>query len=907
MSGEIVGRDEELSALYAALGRAAAGLTAIVLEGEAGIGKSTLWRAGVDAARARGFRVLLSQPAEVERGLAHAGLGDLFENALESVLPQLSAPRRRALQVALLVEEAAADGSDPRTLGVAVRSALDILTAQAPLVLAVDDLQWLDPSSTSALAFALRRMHEQPILLLLARRLGEQAVPSELERAIESDRVERLSIGPLSLGATHRVLQARLGRTFSRPTLLRVHEVSGGNPFYALELARVLPGADVDPTRPLRVPETLEGLVRVRLDGLPPTTRRALLLASAAGRPSAALLADVGVTKDVLEPAFATHVIEKADETIRFTHPLLASVLYQGVPADERRRAHELVAQTVDDPILRARHLALSTERPDTEIAAALEDATALASTRGAPIAAAELGEHALRLTPSEARDDLHRRAVAATRAHLEAGEGTRARTIAVDLLARTPAGPSRAEALLLLAELESPDRSVALLHEALGEAAARPALRALIHRRLAERGRMTKGREWAQEHARASLELAESLDDDALRAGALSVLAGLRFEMGDPEAPRLAERAYEAAAVVDDEELLKDAGLELANMLMWSAETVRARTMLESQHREWSERDELRSSYVLWNLSFVEFRAGRWSLAAEYAERSREIGAQYELEWPPHFFLIALVAAHRGELERARDAAERGAALAVRQGALLAGLVAVPGLVDFWTGDAPAAAASFAAAEQTADARGWREPNMRWWRADYVEALLELGRIDDAVGLLNVWEADAARVGREWVLAQVARCRGLIAAAKDDVEQAQPILEEAVGKHEAVGDPFGRARALLALGVVRRRARQKRGAREAIEAALAGFEQLGAASWANKARAELGRVGGRTRVEGLTPAERRVADLVAQGRTNREVAATLFLGERTVASHLTHIYAKLGVRSRTELARRAQ
>jgi DNA-binding CsgD family transcriptional regulator len=138
-------------------------------------------------------------------------------------------------------------------------------------------------------------------------------------------------------------------------------------------------------------------------------------------------------------------------------------------------------------------------------------------------------------------------------------------------------------------------------------------------------------------------------------------------------------------------------------------------------------------------------------------------------------------------------------------------------------------------------------------------------------------------------------------------VAQAVSLLEQAVERHEAVGDPFGRARTQLALGVVRRRARQKRAAREAIEAALSGFEELGAAIWVKKARLELGRVGGRTRVEGLTPAERRVAVLVAAGRTNREVAATLFLGERTVASHLTRIYAKLGVRSRTELARRLQ
>ncbi len=133
----------------------------------------------------------------------------------------------------------------------------------------------------------------------------------------------------------------------------------------------------------------------------------------------------------------------------------------------------------------------------------------------------------------------------------------------------------------------------------------------------------------------------------------------------------------------------------------------------------------------------------------------------------------------------------------------------------------------------------------------------------------------------------------------------ALALLAQALAEHDAVGDPFGHARALLALGIVRRRARQKRPARQAIEVAIEAFETIGASGWAAKARAEFGRVSGRKWAEGLTPAERRVAALVAEGRTNREVASALFLGERTVTSHLTHIYAKLGVRSRTELARR--
>jgi DNA-binding CsgD family transcriptional regulator len=182
---------------------------------------------------------------------------------------------------------------------------------------------------------------------------------------------------------------------------------------------------------------------------------------------------------------------------------------------------------------------------------------------------------------------------------------------------------------------------------------------------------------------------------------------------------------------------------------------------------------------------------------------------------------------------------------------------------------------------------------------------LLEDGRIDDAGRIVDVWEADAARVAREWVLAHATRCRGLVAAAEGDVARAASLLERALAQHEEVGDPFGTARALLGLGIVRRRARKKRSARDAIQAALDGFEQLGAEAWAGKARSELGRIGGRTREEGLTPAERRVAALVAEGRTNREVAAALFVTERTVSSHLSHVYAKLGVRSRTELARR--
>ena len=907
---EIVGRDEELGALEGFLGREAApGSTALVLEGEAGLGKSTLWLTGVERAREHGLRVLASRPAEVELGVAHVGLGDLLEDALADVLPELEAPRRRALEIALLIRDDADEPVDFRTLAVAVRTALQLLAAREPLLIAIDDVQWLDPSSASALAFALRRLAEEDIRVLLARRLGAGIAGSELERALDEGGATHVHVGPLSAGALHGILQPQLGRGIARPMLLRLHEASGGNPFFALALARSLDpdGESGDPSRPLRLPEALEELVHNRLAALPEPTRATLLLVAAAGRPTRDLLRAAEVDDQALEPALAAGVIAPAGDGVGFTHPLLASVLYERTPASERRLAHRALAALVDDPVARARHLGLSADGPDPDAAAALDDAAALALGRGAAMVAAELAEHALRVTPDVARQDRHRRSLAAAHAHLVAGEEERPRAIARELLATAPAGPARAEALALMADVEPLGRAVDTLAEAVREAALRPALQARLHLRLAEAGRVIHGLTWSEGHAVAALRLADELDDDALRAGSLSMLAVFRFGRGDEDAPTLADLAYERAAACDDPEQLQTASWALGHVLTWSVSTDRARALLEARYEQERHADERASGATLWYLSFVELRAGRWQLASDYAERMLEVNRQYGTPIGPAFFPVALIAAHRGDLERAAELAAQGRELGDKEGALLSGLVALAGMIEVWRGDAAAAADWFAAAEEKADAAEWNEPNLRWWRSEYVEALLELGRTADAVVLLDTWEADAVRLGRVWVLAQVTRCRGLVAAAEGSVEQAIATLVDAVGEHEEVGDRFGRARALLALGVLRRRARQKRPAREAIEAALAGFGELGAAGWAEKARAELGRIGGRTRVEGLTPAERRVAALVAEGRTNREVAAALFLAERSVAGHLSRVYAKLGVRSRTELARKLE
>jgi DNA-binding CsgD family transcriptional regulator len=897
MTGGIVGRESELASVRAFLEVPAEGPAGLVLAGEPGIGKSTLWLAGVEHARTLGRRVLSARPAEAESDLAYTGLGDLFEDVRDDVLAGLPAPRRRALESALLLADATPGAVDPRALGVAVRDGLQMLGEQQPAVVAIDDLQWLDTASAGALAFAFRRLDASTVVLLLARRPVDAARQSELERALPEANVQRLHVGPLSVGALHAFLRDRVGRVFARQTLLRIHEQSGGNPFYALEIARAL-GADVDPTQPLPVPDALDELVQGRVSGLPPATREALALAAAVGTASESLLERAGVPRDALAPAVAAGVIARERGAIRFTHPLLASAVYDP-------RVHARLAEVVDDPLARARHLALSSDSPDSEIAHALDDAARLATERGAAALAAELNEHALRLTPPAEVDDRHRRALAAARAHQAAGEWTRAQAIARELLAATAPGPQRAELLVLLAEFEIDELAVPFLEQALAEAAAQPDLHLRIRIMLAWSTRFRSGFSAGFDEARAAAAAAEELDDDALRISALSLAAFLGRAVLAPEAPAYGARARELAAKSGDPELLKAPATALGQVLVDCGEYAAARALLEFDYNDWRERDERFASGLLWILAWLELWTGNLERAADCAARSHEIGVQYGIEEHPAPLPGAWVAAHRGHLDQARELAERGLALCEEQlpvaGPLFPGVL---GIVALWGGDPAAGVAQFAEADRLASAVDWRNPHMRPWTPDYVEALLELGRIDEARRVLAAWEADAIAAALPRVLAQVTRCHGLIAAADGRVDEAASLLDRAVEEHEQVGDRFGRARVRLALGVVRRRQRQKAAARRALEDALTAFTDLGAATWAERARAELGRIGGRTREAGLTAAERRVAALVAQGRTNREVAAALFIGERTVETHLSHVYAKLGVRSRAELAR---
>ncbi|MEO5704048.1 MAG: LuxR C-terminal-related transcriptional regulator [Candidatus Limnocylindrales bacterium] len=899
---EAIARDDELRAIETFLDRPADRLQALVLEGEAGIGKSTIWQAGIDAARERSFRVLVSRPAETESQLPNVVLGDLFGEVGAQQLAALPGPQRRAFESVLLLQELPDHPIDPRALGMAILTLLPSLAETGLLLVAIDDDQWLDPSSTATLQFALRRLRGQAVRLLLSRRVADAPAPG-LESAADAAAIERLRVGPLSVGGIQLLLRRRLGISLSRLMLLRLHEQSGGNPFHALELAQAQstnrPSAAIVP---FVVPPSLERLVDTRLGALDTPTRRALLLIAANGRLPERFLGKLGVAPGVIAGALAERLIEQDGGAVRITHPLLASALYQGADAGDRSAAHRRLATVADDVVQRARHLAFAANAPSERVASALESALEAARSRGMPIAAAELGEHALRLTPPGAIEDRRRRSVAAARSQVEAGDRGRARALATQLLRDVAAGPRRAEALVVLAELEPPGLAVPLLEDALRDAAGVPNLEATIHASLAEVGRFVIGPAMAEGHGRALLELAERQHDNSLRATALATLALLEFDRADPGATRRAHGAWQLAASLDDPAALANAALALAHVLTWSGTIEPARAWLAGQIEEWRDRDARVLAELLWYRGFVELMGGDWARATDLAAEVRESRDPLQDDAPSGHFLPALIALHRGAFEDVREHARL--ALARPGMEFTEDFVAMLGMCELWSGNAAAALEHFGRAEQAAAVHGQNEPNARYWRADYVEALLQMGRLEGAERLVASWEASAALLDRDRVLAHVARCRGLIDAARGDLPAAAVALERAVELGDAAADPFGAARALLLLGSVRRRNRQKRTARVALEDAVRRFEALGATSWATAVRDELGRIGGRTRISGLSPSELRVADLVAEGRTNREIAAALFLGERTVASHLTHVYAKLGIRSRTELAR---
>jgi DNA-binding NarL/FixJ family response regulator/anti-anti-sigma regulatory factor len=886
----LVGRSRELAEVEQLLGRLPA---VLLLEGEAGIGKTALLHAVVEAARSRASQVLSANPVEAEASFAFAGIGDLLRGAAGESFHRLPPPQRRALEVALLLEDAGSAPRDPQAVGLAILGVLTQNAQEHSVLVAIDDVQWLDSASAAALAFAARRLTEARVAFVLAAR---SPVPSLPFAAIATD---RLLVGPLAPAALRELLSVRLGRDLARPLLLRIHEATAGNPLHALELARSLP-PDLAPEAVLPVPPELRALLGGRLQAVSPGVCQRLAAAAALSRPTEELVGD-------LSEAVSAGLVHREGDRIRFAHPLLASILYEELPVDQRRQLHRRLAKVARDPEERAWHLARGTQRADEAVAAVLDEAAERAAARGAPETAAELSQHASRLTPPDQAEARARRALDSARHTWAAGDGASSRRMLVDLIASLPQSPTRAQARQLLVKivdeipetLEQLERAIA---DAAGDRAQQAAARNLLARQLTWGGDFAA----AIAEARAAAALAEEVGSSAELAVALAREAQARACAGEPVPHALLQRAVDLEREVADAIPVADSPTRIRGACaMWEDDLATAIACSLEAARRAADRSESWRAIVLNTVAEIELRRGQTARALEHVREAEDIAVLWRVTHAEASVMAAgaLVKAVAGEVDAARAAAER--ALESMRPAKYDVIVRLAeralGFLELSLGN-PAKADAVLAPLLARSGIG--HPVAAAAAPDEIEALTELGRLDEAEAVLSELRRHVDRTHHPRAAAAAERCRAIILTARGEPGEAVRAAEFALDAQAVRADPLETGRCLLALGAALRRARHIRRARDVLQASERAFEQIGARLWANRARAELARIGGRTsHGDGLTPSEQRIAELVITGRSNPEIAHLLFLSRKTVERHVSRILQKLEVRNRTELA----
>jgi len=918
----VFGRSAELGDIARFLEEMSQRPSGLMLVGEAGIGKTTLWEAGVESASDRGWRVLEARTSAAETTMTFAALGDLLDPVIDDVLDEILPIQRSALGAALLRSDPGHEPvSDQRAVGLGTLGCLRALARNGPVLLAIDDVQWLDPSSAAILRFVVRRLHDDPVGVLASMRPGKEAAdPLGLRGAMPGGKSYRLFVRSMSSDHIGRLIRDRVGVDLPRPLTERVRDAADGNPFFALEIARELVRSGLpEAGETLPVPDDARDLLVERITVLPGPTRELLLMTAAAVHPTVTLLVAASgggaSTEGTLRPAVDSGLVSLDRDRIRFTHPLLASAVYASSSAMRRRETHGRLAAHVKDREERARHLALATHGTDESVAEALDDVAIAAATRGAPGSAAELSELARKLTPADDVAGSLRRAEASATHLFDAGDDAGARRLLEDALAIARSDEARARILYRLASVSWMDmrRVSSLCQRVLDLAGGDLEISAAVHDHLSWVGIYRGDLPEAREHAHAALQLAGPGVDPALRADVLATtsmvecIAGLPFKGHMTDAANLHEIATSESGTrgMVFTSVPTCRGLQS----LWTGDLLTARTVLEAELEAYEARGRyIVRDEVLGYLAEVECRAGRWELAERYAREAYEIDVESgrSSSTGHQLFPRGLVAALQGRVEDARSDAERGLELCIEDDDLLDANAHrwVLGFLDLSLSDHPAAIRSLEPVLGYLDAFGAAEPGIIPCIPDAVEVLISLGRRDEAeTHAQRLWDQGAS-LDRPWARATALRCRGLLSADRGETGGALASLEQALEEHTLVPQPFDLARTLLVKGEVERRAKQKKAARSSLDQALRIFEELGASLWSKRARKGLERIGGRQPSPfQLTGTERQVAEVVATGKTNAEAAGELFMSVDTVRSNLRRIYGKLGVRHRSELA----
>jgi DNA-binding CsgD family transcriptional regulator len=684
-----------------------------------------------------------------------------------------------------------------------------------------------------------------------------------------------------------------------------------------LEVAKALAelGVSPRPGEPLPIPETLADLLERRVRRLPARTRESLLAAASLSDPNISLL-DAALGRDVgadLQIAERAGVVRVRDRRVEFSHPLLASTVYRDAPAVSRRGVHFALARVVAEPEQYARHLALATSEPDQGVAGALDMAAAAAASRGASEVAVEFAELACKLTPPGLPYSLAERRLSLADYEFRAGDAEEARRLAGELWETLAPGPGRARTAELLARVlhvaGTAAEAAAPCLQVVADAPDDPELQAKIHATIALVSWHDFG--LARHHALLAFKLLDDLHDPApsVVSRVLTAFAQAEFYTGHELPLEVIERGLEAERLAPEASVADRLSAALGVWLKYQGDFDGARRWLELTHAAAiAEGDDSSLPYALSHLPQLELWAGNWeralSLAREHLELADQMGQPAQRRQA--LFNLSSVQAHMGQVEDTRAVA--GELLREAQCAEdewdVSNAVAVLGFLELSLGDAKRAAPLLGRAFELREGLGAKEPVRSY--ADYAEALVEIGNSDRAAEIVAMLEARARTARRETLLAVALRDKGLVAAARGDLDEGKAALDDAIEHHRQVTVPFDLARTLLAQGQVSRRRGERKGSKALLEEAGAIFHQLGAPVWEGRCEGELRRIPIRRGAPSqLTATEEQVAERAASGMTNREVAQALFISPKTVEVNLARVYRKLGISSRAELGAR--
>ncbi|MEU6251172.1 AAA family ATPase [Streptomyces sp. NPDC047043] len=916
----MTGRRELLEAARAEL----TGRSGVLFHGPAGIGKSTLLTALLAslAAHDRSCTVLHCSPAQQDARLPYVGLVDLFARVPESCLEALAPQPRAALKAALLQGTEPADDHSRLAVRVAVLEVLRNLAATGPVLLVLDNLQWLDEPSAEVLAFAVRRVEGLDIRAVAAERVADGEQPERL-RCCPPDTVD-VPVPAMTDGEVAHLVRTAVGADLPPAVLRAVQETAAGNPWYALELGRAAP-CDVTSVgfdRTLPVPRRLRDVLLGEVRTLPDAARRTLLVASAAARPSLTVLRAAGLPHPAEDLAAAERLGVAAadvDGAVRFRHPLIGAAVHADAPEYGRREAHALLARAVTEPVEQARHLALAHPYEDESTACALHSAAESARRDGAPDAAFELAGLAARRTPGDRPADRADRLLSAAEYACDAGQLEEAGQAAETVLAGSGSARQRVRARLILLRNagQALDGTRDLIEEGLRDADGDPEAEAWLHHWAAVRGLLCGELADAARHARHAARQVERAGDTDTRIGALATLARVRSLAGEPVA---------AGAAI--EEALALAGGAGAGPESWGLIRMRAILALDSDKvteageqvaqllagiGEFAGVEEVMATLVA--LTRIQVRAGHCREALHTAARCSRAQAETGVQAAPALYAAALAATAGGSAEEARSLAEQAVRASEADGdrLFLLRALAVLGQAELLAGDPRGAASAVEALQRVkelGEAMCAADPPLLHWYGDLAEALVVLGETDAAGSVLHEARTRVSGDAPGSVLAALERAEGLREAGLGRAKEGAVRLRAAVEGLRQLPLPVELVRTLIALGTVERRGRRRSAARAVLGEALETATRIGAAPLAVRARDELARLnaGDRSGEAGagrpeLTPTEARIAELVGGGATNREVAAELFISVKTVEGALSRVYRKVGVRSRTALA----